>query len=341
MKFNTNKYFEKDYGKLTLYVAPGEESGCMKNVRHILFIIPMCLLLSCSNESTQSKVFEMPIKTQDLTTFSGEKPSAPIHLLFIHHSCGGQLLADKGHEEGENCIYKTHPYGGGLRRMLEKNNYQVHEASYKSLIGDKTDVCHWNAKFRDNMDKILTCKGQDEFFLDGTKNKIVMFKSCFPNNWITSNGRSSANPDSCEPTLANFKASYNALLPYFRNQPDTLFVVLTAPPLAQPVLYKKGKVMELAKTITGRPDTIEKIGQRARSFNNWLKDVESGWLKGYELKNVVVFDYYDILTGNGESDWLIYPTGDGTNSHPSSEGNSKVAEEFVPFLNRVVQRLGL
>jgi hypothetical protein len=45
----------------------------------------------------------------------------------------------------------------------------------------------------------------------------------------------------------------------------------------------------------------------------------------------VVFDYYDVLTGNGRSNWSIYPTGDGTDSHPSSDGNAKAAVEFVAF----------
>ncbi|HQP57152.1 MAG TPA: SGNH/GDSL hydrolase family protein [Syntrophorhabdus sp.] len=283
----------------------------------------------------------MQIKTLDLSQYSDKGPGDPVHLLFIHHSCGGQLFADKGPEEGENCIYKTHPNGGGLRQLLEENNYIVHEASYGSLIGDKTDICHWNVKFRDHMDKILACRNQDEIFQDHTRNSVVMFKSCFPNSWIESEGRAPGDPDSCKKTMENYKAAYNALLEYFRQQPGTLFVAVTAPPLAKPVLYRKGKLIELAKTISGRPDTIEKVGPRARAFNNWLKDVEGGWLKGYELDNVVVFDYYDILTENGKSDWAKYPSRDGTDSHPSSEGNRKAAEAFAPLLNRAVHRIGL
>jgi len=283
----------------------------------------------------------MPIKTLDLSQYSDKGPEDPVHLLFIHHSCGGQLFADKGSEEGENCIYKTHPNGGGLRQLLEENNYIVHEASYGSLIGDKTDICHWNVKFRDHMDKILACRNQDEFFQDHTRNSVVMFKSCFPNSWIEAEGKAPGNPDSCKKTMENYKSAYNALLEYFRQQPDTLFVVVTAPPLAKPVLYRKGKLTELAKTILGRPDTIEKVGPRARAFNNWLKDVEDGWLEGYELDNVVIFDYYDILTESGKSDWAMYPSKDGTDSHPSSEGNRKAAEALIPLLNRAVHRLGL
>lgn len=295
----------------------------------------ICLLLAAceSNEGTESV---MNVKTLDLSGYSSEKPREPIHLLFIHHSTGGHLFAEQGKEDGQNCIYASHPNGGGLRKLLQENNYIVHEASYGSLIGDKTDICHWNAKFRDHMDKILVCRNQDEFFTDGTKNRIVMFKSCYPNNRIDSDGVEPGNPDSCEQTTANFKAVYQSLLGYFSEQPDTLFVVITAPPLVQP----RAGIKSMIKSILRPERSIDKVGRRARNFNNWLKDVEQGWLKDYTQKNVVVFDYYDILTDYGKSNWSMYPNGP-SDSHPTSEGNAKAAREFVPFINKAVQRMGL
>jgi len=101
------------------------------------------------------------VKIMDLSSYSDKPPERPMHLLFIHHSTGGQLLADQGKNDGENCIYKSHPNGGGLRYLLEQNNYIVHEASYGSIIGDKTDICDWRIKFKDHMAEILTCKNQD------------------------------------------------------------------------------------------------------------------------------------------------------------------------------------
>lgn len=300
----------------------------------------LVLLLSCASTGPETN---MGSHTVDLSQYSADKPQQPVHLLFIHHSTGGALLADKGVRSGpltENRIYETHPNGGGLRSLLEQNNYVVHEASYGSVVGEETDVCHWNRKFRDHMKEILNTRQQDEKFTDGTRNRVIVFKSCFPNSWMTSEGKEPGDPDSCEMTTANYKAVYNNLLGYFRKQSDTLFVVFTAPPLAEPVLYTKEKILHAMKTMLGRPDTVEKVGRRTRSFNNWLKDVENGWLKGYELKNVVVFDYYDVLTDHGKSDWSAYPTQGGRDSHPSSEGHAKAASEFVPFLNRAVDRMG-
>jgi hypothetical protein len=309
-------------------------------LKKIVIITIMCLsLAACKSSEGQESI--MDVKTMDLSGYSSDKPAEPVHLLFIHHSCGGQLLAGKGAQVGDNCIYATHPNGGGLRKLLQENNYIVHEASYGSLIGDKTDICHWNAKFRDHMDKILVCRNQDEFFDDGTHNSIVVFKSCFPNNWIESDGALPGDPDSCEKTLANAQAAYRALLAYFSSHPETLFVAVTAPPMAEPVLYKKDKAIQLMKIMIGRPDTIEKVGKRARFFNNWLKDIDNGWLKDYELNNVAVFDYYDILTGYGRSDWSLHPTGGGHDSHPSSEGNAAAASEFNLFLNKSYNKMNM
>jgi hypothetical protein len=191
------------------------------------------------------------------------------------------------------------------------------------------------------MDKILICKNQDEYFSDNTKNRVVIFKSCFPNNWIESEGKMPGDPDSCDKTLANAQESYKSLLPYFIVHPETLFVVMTAPPLAEPVMYNKDRIIQFIKTALHRPDTIEKIGRRARLFNIWLKDIETGWLKDYKLKNVVVFDYYDVLTNHGQSNWSKYPTQGGMDSHPSSEGNVIAAKEIIPFLNSSFHRMSM
>ncbi|MCP4800241.1 MAG: hypothetical protein GY893_09885, partial [bacterium] len=67
-----------------------------------------------------------------------------MRLLFIHHSCGGQLMAEQGEKiggasgSGERCIYDSHPNGGGLRSSLTTAGYEVHEASYESKLGQDT-----------------------------------------------------------------------------------------------------------------------------------------------------------------------------------------------------------
>jgi hypothetical protein len=64
-------------------------------------------------------------------------------------------------------------------------------------------------------------------------------------------------------------------------------------------------------------------------------------LNDYLLRNVVVFHYFDVLTG-GQGASLRYPSGaHRDDSHPNAEGQRKAREAFVPFLNRAVRRAGL
>jgi hypothetical protein len=124
------------------------------------------LLFSCESEN-KHRFMEpnMSVKSVDLSGYTAQKPSNGVHLLFIHHSTGGQLLASKGPDVGQGSIYMTHPNGGGLRKLLEQNNYKVHEASYGSILGDSTDICHWNAKFRGHMDQISPVEVKIRFSL--------------------------------------------------------------------------------------------------------------------------------------------------------------------------------
>ena len=303
-----------------------------------LLLIAFALLLalaSCSSDySKQSS--KSRVTVLDLTSYSAEKPGTKLNLLFIHHSCGATLLASTGEKKGPYCLWPSHPNGGGLRALLEKNNYSVHEATYGSKIGQHTDINDWHKKFRDHMDIMLRTDLQDKLYSGSERNNIVVFKSCYPNNLITADGTPPGDPDSPKRTLWNCKAAYNSLLPIFERYPHTLFVAVTAPPVVRPRMNPiKGFLLRLI----GKDP--EKIGQRARAFNNWLKDVKSGWLSKYKGRNVVVFDYYDILTGKGKSNWAEYPTRNGRNSHPSAEGNRIAAQEFVKFLNRAVRYAGI
>lgn len=260
----------------------------------------------------------------------------PLRLLFIHHSCGGQLLAEPGEKVGGDtasqgrCIYASHPNGGGLRRQLVAAGYEVHEASYGSRVGEETDIHHWSSKFQNLMDEILLCDRQDRPYTSGQRNRIVAFKSCYPNNGFLSRGEEPGDPHDSALTVANAKAAYNSLLPLFAARPEVLFVAFTAPPQVRP--RPVGFWQKLRAFLKGEPPAA----RLAREFNTWLAVREGGWLADYRLPNVVVFDYYNVLTGHGTTDWSAYPTRGGRDSHPSSEGNRLAAGEFVPFLNAAV-----
>jgi len=261
------------------------------------------------------------------------EPLETVKLIFIHHSTGGNWLAD---ETGD---YPS----GGLGQALLENNYFVSAANYgwgPDSIGDRTDIPNWpewftGANSSAYLEALYHETGQN---IEGfgawsrladpdpnRENEIILFKSCFPNSDLYGNP---SDPPLDEPndqyTVANAKAVYNELLTYFETRPDKLFIVITAPPLMA-------------------DETAANLAANARAFNNWLVHE---WLVGYPYANVAVFDYYNVLTAPdnhhrwngseiehlqaGATNFSAYPSGD---SHPTSAGHRKATAEFVPLLN--------
>ena len=292
-------------------------------------------LIPLSNASTGDRTRP---RTLDLSALDNRPPDRSLNFLFLHHSIGGQLMADPGAEVGTNSIDISSPNGGGLRTLLEHNSYRTHEASYGSRFGENTDVFDWIPKFRDHLDDVLLVDSQDNSYTNTQRNQIVAFKSCFPNNAFEAEGDPPGNPSGPRLTVANAKAAYTGLLDVFQNHPDVLFVCFTTPPFAPP--QPRPLWRQILHRLRGRVSWDVSSAALAREFNQWLSDT-NGWLKDCRLTNVVVFDYYDILTDHGASDFNRYATGGGYDSHPSREGNTKAAEAFVPFLNQAVRRAGL
>ncbi|PIE06270.1 MAG: hypothetical protein CSA75_00405 [Sorangium cellulosum] len=291
-----------------------------------------------AHSATQDRV-----KGMDLSSFPATKPSQPLRLLFIHHSVGGQWLADPGPQADlADSIHPTHPNGGGLRKALEAEGYEVSEASYGSAIGEDTDLFHWLPKFKGDMGRILKTKFNDQVHSGSELNQIVMFKSCYPNSRFQSMGKAPGNAQGPELSVWNAKATLTAMLDVFSQYPNILFVYITAPPNA-PKYGSEPLLKVLAKKLLGKPNTDEVMARQAslaRTFNNWVQS-PNGWLKDYPHHNAVSFDFYDVLTEGGASNFSRYPTGNGDDSHPARAGQQKATAAFVPFLNRAVHRAGL
>jgi hypothetical protein len=253
----------------------------------------------------------------------GVNPNPPDHvvkLIFIHHSCGENLLNDDN---------------GALGLALSSNNYFVSDTYYgwgPDGIGDRTDILDWpewfsgpnsatymNALFNENEQSTWYSRQVAD---PGGENEIVLFKSCFPNSDM--GGRPDDTAKSGRSlTVASAKQIYIDLLDTFAQHPDKLFVVLTAPPMQD----------------ISRPEN-------ARAFNTWLVQ---DWLDeaNYPYNNVAVWDFYNVLSGANNhhrvmdgaiqyitdqgGNTLYYP--DNGDDHPSQQGNLKAVEEFVPMLN--------
>lgn len=340
----------------------------MSPPRHPLLIIIILLgILSCfalcsEKESLEdgmgdnTKVTTTPFATAPVITEQNLPlpPREPVRLLFIHHSSGENWLAD---------------WNGGLGIALRGNNYAVSDTNYgwgpavgndNTPLGDLTDIGHWWIWFRsprsgEFMDQVYQENGQHAEYsrLEGIpsgENKILMFKSCFPNSNLQGNlndpipsignnplrGESSGSEFH---TVANAKGIYLDLLEYFRTRPDKLFIVVTAPPVSDPT-----------------------YAANARAFNEWLVN---DWLDGYSQTNVFVFDFYNVLTSNGGNTYTsdlnqmggnhhrwweggiqhqIQISQDTTayasnreDDHPTDAGNKKATAEFVPLLNHAYQ----
>jgi len=98
----------------------------------------------------------------ELTEILGSQ--CPTKMVFLHHSVGRNIL----HE-------------GGLQRRLLDEGIFISGATYGDEIGQDTDILDWLPKFQNEIEKILTFKAHpDQYHTDGTRNKIVMYKSCFP-----------------------------------------------------------------------------------------------------------------------------------------------------------------
>ncbi len=250
-------------------------------------------------------------------------PNRMVKLVFIHHSCGENWLAD-GH--------------GGLGKALARNGYVVSDTNYgwgPGSIGDRTDIVDWPEWFLGPRSRSIlqalfrerdTHSPYRRMAADPNgENEVVVFKSCFPNSNLQ--GRPSDPPrKETGLTVGHAKAVYTDLLRFFADRPDKLFIAVTAPPV-QDSTY----------------------AANARAFNTWLvKD----WLQGYTGSNVGVFDFYNVLTGTnnhhrvnrGEIEHVVrerrntlhFPT--NGDDHPSPEGNRKATKEFVPLLNAYVNR---
>jgi len=270
-------------------------------------------------------------------------PASTVKLVFIHHSVGENWLRDDD---------------GGLGVALRDNGYFVSDTNYGwgpvcedcedcwGAIGDCTNILHWDNWFADPGSAVVTDMLYTEFdqYLDYSRgedpdptreNEIILFKSCYPN----SNLEGSPNdPPAYEEglTVSHAKAIYNDLLSYFATRTGKLFVAISAPPVTA--------------------DDSWSDPANARAFNDWLAH---DWLDDYPYANVVVFDFYNVLTSNGgdpythdagaptgnhhrwwdgavqhiqtlDNDLAAYGSGD---SHPTAAGNQKATTEFVPLLN--------
>ena len=260
--------------------------------------------------------------------------------IFIHYSCGSNWLNN-----------------GGLHLALIAKDYinESNEITYGSdplpdpgrpdslapTPGNLTDMNHWVPWFNDYLGQVKT------WYCHNGVNRIIMFKSCYPASNIGSDGTEPGYPFSISKTTVNYKAvfrhpdgpghtyshtngyTYRPLEDVFADNPDTLFIFCTAPPLCWTA-------------------SSDDNAHRAREFNNWAK---GEWLDSYNaahpgLNNVAVFDWFDFLAyPDGHHDHPNrlkeeYGVNSG-NSHPNTLANQESTAAFATDTNNFIDPVWL
>lgn len=259
-------------------------------------------------------------------------------LVFIHHSCGEDWLNRGLHDAllAKDYIDERNDITYGVDVEPDPGRPD----SLGPVPGEMTDMNHWILWFNDYLGSVC---GHD--CADGV-NRIVMFKSCFPNSHVESAG--AGDPFNDWKTIANYRAvyqhprgsgntyeynghTYNALEGVFAAHPDTLFIAVTAPPECW-------------------QEATAETAANARAFNEWLKNQ---WLPGYVratgLHNVAVFDWFDLLAvpagaGSHRNQLRAEFGGNSGDSHPNAAADAQSTSAFASgeddFLDRAWQEFG-
>jgi hypothetical protein len=281
-----------------------------------------------SEEPAPSKLQQEQIQESNDRPLTPATPGGD-DLVFIHHSCGENWLNSGLHDAliAKDYIDESNDITYGIAVAADRGR----PASLGEVPGELTDMNHWVFWFNDYLNGVRT-----HDCANGV-NRIVMFKSCFPNSHLDADGSEPGDPFSDWKTIANHKAvfrhpagpgntyehdgnTYRALDDVIAKHPDTLFVAVTAPPECW-------------------HDSDAEIGARARSFNEWLKNE---WLENYKqrtgLHNVAVYDWFDVLacpkTDRAHSNRLRGEYGGGSgDSHPNNAANTRSTQLLTAFLD--------
>ncbi len=182
----------------------------------------------------------------------------PVRIIFLHHSCGHNLIEQGGVREGLTALgYEFYDHGyndDGLR--LADGSYT---GTNFDVPGDNTDPDGFAEIFAQPLHD-----PPDNTFSHLMQYDVIAFKSCFPTSNVVDDYQ-----------LNEYKSHYLAIRDRVDQYPDKIFIAVTMPP-------------ELPNNAD--PEALA----RARAFTIWLQSDE--YLAGHP--NIFVFDFFDYLAGD-------------------------------------------
>ncbi len=178
-------------------------------------------------------------------------------IIFLHHSCGQNLIAEGGVREGLTALgYEFYDHGYNEEGLVLADGTWT--GTDFDVPGDNTDPDGYAAIFAQPLHD-----PPDNTFSHLMQYDLIAFKSCFPVSNIESDAQ-----------LEQYHADYLSIRQRMGQYPEKIFVIVTQPP-------------ELPT------DSSPDAAARARSFANWLQSDEH--LSGHP--NVFVFDFFGLLAG--------------------------------------------
>jgi hypothetical protein len=181
-------------------------------------------------------------------------------IIFLHHSCGENLINQGGVREGLTTLgyeFYDHGYNGDGLRLADGS----YTGTHFDVPGDNTDPDGFAAIFAQPLHDL-----PDNTFSHLMQYDVIAFKSCFPVSNIGDDYQ-----------LNEYKSYYLSIRDRIDQYPDKVFIIVTQPP-----------------QVPANSDPAE--GARARAFADWLQSDE--YLAGHP--NVFVFDFFGLLAGGDD-----------------------------------------
>jgi hypothetical protein len=178
-------------------------------------------------------------------------------IIFLHHSCGANLIAEGGVREALTALgYEFYHHGYNEDGLVLSDGTWA--GTNFDVPGDNTDPDGYAVIFAQPLQD-----PPDNTFSHLMQYDVIVFKSCFPVSNIGDDGQ-----------LEEYRSDYLSIRDRMDQYPDKIFVIVTQPPEVP---------------ANSSPDAAE----RARSFVDWLQSDE--YLAG--RANVLVFDFFGQLAG--------------------------------------------